>query len=53
MTKTTPIKQLITTHAEGLFTNAQIGIAIIKTDGVLECFNQFFQQLFGFTKTEL
>ena len=53
MTKTTPIKQLITNHAEGLFTNADIGIAIIKTDGSFECFNPFFQQLFGFTKSEL
>ena len=53
MTKTTSLKQIISSHAEEFFLTAQLAIAVVKHNGTLKHFNSFFQKLFGYTKNEL
>jgi PAS domain S-box-containing protein len=53
MTKTITPSQIIFSHAEELFVNAQIGIAVVKHSGTLKQCNPFFYKLFGYTTKEL
>ena len=53
MTKTKTPNEIIFSHAEEFFVNAQIGIAVVKLNGALKQFNPFFLKLFGYNKKEL
>ena len=53
MTKTKTPREIIFSHAEEFFVNAQIGIAVVKLNGALKQFNPFFLKLFGYNKKEL